>query len=175
MTCQDTNAYHSYAQVTPSCTQICADHATTTASQWETEPILLPHHPLHFTGDARGRVGMLELHDSPFLLPPCSTIQNHAQQLRAPGPESILSPFFLSTRRHPTKEGALAFKRFLFVHHGLPSIGCIHGFTGCLGLLPLWLQIWQNTEQEPDTNLSPSKEILSSKRSRKQKTSLLLT
>lgn len=178
MACQDTNAYHSHAQVTPSCTQICADHPqpqhlSERRSRYCCLTILCTL--LHFSGDARGRVGMLKLQDSPFLLPPCSTMQNHAQRLRAPGPESILSPFFLSTRRHPTKESALAFKRFLFVRHGLPWIGCIHGLTVCLGLLPFWLQIRQNAEQEPDTNFSPSKEILSSKMSRKQKTLLLLT
>lgn len=59
--------------------------------------------------------------------------------------------------------------------HGLPWIGCIHQLALCLGLLPLWLQIRQNTEQKPDINLSRSKEIFSSKMSRRQKTSLLLT
>lgn len=90
-------------------------------------------------------------------------------------PFSFFSFFFLSARRHPTKQGTLAFKRFLFARRGLPWIGCIHQLALCLELLPLWLQIWQNTEQEPDINLSRSKEIFSSEMRRKQKTSLLLT
>lgn len=132
--------------------------------------LTIPCIALHFAEDAGGGAGMLEPQDTPFPLPPCSPMQNYAWRLQAPGPESILSPFFLST-----KGGALAFKRFLFVRRGLPWIGCIHQLALRLGLLPLWLQIRQNTKQEPDINLPRSKEIFSSKMCRKEKTSLLLT
>lgn len=158
----------------PAALKIHADHAATTQSQREMELIPPPCHPLRCPafcqGCAGGGAGMLEPQDAPF--PPRSPMQNYAGRHQ---PESILSPFFLSARRHPTKEGALAFKRFLFARCGLPWIGCIHRLALRLGLLPPWLRIRQNTEREPDINLSRSKEIFSSETSQEQKTSLLLT
>lgn len=103
----------------PAALKIRADHAATTKSQRETEPIPPPRHllrsPAFRQGCAGGEAGMLEPQDA--LFPPRSPMQNYAGRHQ---PESILSPFFLSARRHPTKEGTLAFKRFLFVRRGLP-------------------------------------------------------
>lgn len=175
MAFQYPNGYGNYTQVTPSCTQICADHTTTTKPQWETELVLPPCHPLH----------CLAFHQW------CWQWGWDDGATGYPVPVATLQP---NTKPCPTT-GAWTWKHFfslLFKHkapshkrrhsglqkvsvHGLPWISCIHQLALCLELLPLWLQIRQNTEQEPDINLSCSKEIFSSKMSRRQKTSLLLT
>lgn len=138
MAFQYTNDYCNYTQITPSCTQICADHTTTTKPQWETLSMMPPCHPLHclafhpwWWGWDAGATGC------PV---PVATLQPNTKLCPvtpAPGPESIFSPFFLSTRRHPTKKGTLAVKRFLFMacpelaaFINLPSVsGC--SLSGC--------------------------------------------
>lgn len=75
-----------------------------------------------------------------------------ARRLWLPGSESVLSPFFWSTRRHPTKEGAPAFKRFLFQGRGPPWKSRIHQAASVWGCFSLPANR-PNTEREPDINL----------------------
>lgn len=124
-----------YPQVTTSCTGISANHATGTGPRGEAEPIPPPRRALHCPALHHQGGQDAQTEGCSIPLSPCSPAQNRARRLWLPGPESIFSPFFLSTRRHPTKQGAPAFKRILFVGRGLSWISCIHQPTLCLSLL----------------------------------------
>lgn len=140
-------------QVTTSCSQTCANHATTTRPLWQTEPILLPHHALHCSALHQQRGWDAETAGCSV---PVATLQPNTKLFPKPlAARAWKHPFSLLFKHEaPSHKRRHSCLQKVSVCGLWPALNQLHSSANpSSGAAPLWLQIRRNAEQEPDINL----------------------